>query len=78
MALRLVPCLSIQIYVFPFGLEGGEQLIATFAGLVQIMGAEAFAHAFFGVVGQMQGVMKPQNAVVVPQMMVRVSSVDSD
>ena len=74
----MVPCLSLQIYVFPFGLEGGEQLIATFAGLVQITGAEALAHAFFGVVRQMQGVMKPPNAVVVPQMMVRVSPVDSD
>ena len=47
-------------------------------GLAQIMGAEAFVHAFLGVGRQMQGVMKPPNAVVVPQMMVRVPLVDSD
>ena len=42
------------------------------------MGAEAFADAALGVVGQVQRVVQSPSAEVVPQMMVRVSPVDSD
>ena len=60
------------------GLEVGEQLIAERARLAQIMGAEAFADAALGVVGQVQRVVQPPSAVVVPQMVVRVFLVDPD
>ena len=60
------------------GLEVGEQLIAERARLAQIMGAEAFTDATRGVVRKVQRVMQPPSAVVVPQMMVRVSPVDSE
>ena len=60
------------------GLEVGEQLIAERARLAQIVGAEAFADAALGVVGQVQRVVQPPSAVVVPQMVVRVFLVDPD
>ena len=60
------------------GLEVGEQLIAERARLAQIMGAEAFTDAALGVVGQVQRVVQPPSAVVVPQMVVRVFLVDPD
>ena len=60
------------------GLEGGEKLIAERTRLAQIMGAETFADAALGVVGQVQRVVQPPSAVVVPQMVVRVFLVDPD
>ena len=60
------------------GLEAGEKLIAQGAGLAQIVGAEVFADAARREVRQVQRVVQPPSAVVVPQMMVRVSPVDSD
>ena len=60
------------------GLEVGEQLIAERARLAQIASAETFADAARREVRQVQRVMQPPSAVVVPQMMVRVSPVDSD
>ena len=60
------------------GLEVGEQLIAERARLAQIASAETFADAARGVVRQVQRVVQPPSAVVVPQMMVRVSPVDSE
>ena len=60
------------------GLEVGEKLIAERARLAQIAGAEAFADAALGVVGQVQCVVQPPSAVVIPQMVVRVSLVDPD
>ena len=58
--------------------EGGEQFIAQDAGGAQITGAEIFADAARGVVGQVQRVMQPPSAVVVPQMVVQVSLDYSD
>ena len=59
-------------------LEVGEKLIAERSRLAQIKGAEVFADATCGMVRQVQRVMQPPSAVVVPQMMVQVSPVDSD
>ena len=60
------------------GLEVGEQLIAERTRLVQITGAEVFADAARREVRQVQRVVQPPSAVVVPQMTVRVSPVDSE
>ena len=51
-------------------LEVGEKLIAERSRLAQITGVEAFTDAARGVVRQVQRVMQPPSAVVVPQMMV--------
>ena len=55
-----------------------EQLIAERARLAQIAGAETFADAARREVRQVQRVVQPPSAVVVPQMMVRGSPVDSE
>jgi len=61
-----------------YGLKVGEQLIAERARLAQIAGAEVFADAARGVVRQVQRVMQPPSAVVLPQMVVWVFLVDPD
>jgi hypothetical protein len=67
------------LWLVGFGFHGtAEDLVAQFAGAFQRGGSEALAHAALGVVRKMEGVVAPESAVVVPEVVVRIVRLDAD
>ncbi len=60
-----------------FPLESGQDGITPHPGLLQVTGAQGAPDALLGVVGVMQGVVAPPGAIVVPEMVVWVATIDS-
>ena len=69
--------------MFDFGLVGfdlqrcsfcraAEDLIAEFPGCFEARGSQALTHSALRVVREMKGVVAPEGAVVVPEVVVRV------
>jgi hypothetical protein len=60
------------------GLVVIQKFVSEAPGLLHILSVQALAYAFFGVVGQMHRAMKPPRSVIIPQVMVRIITVQSD
>jgi hypothetical protein len=55
-----------------------QELIPELSGAFETRCAEALAHAALGVVGEVEGVVAPEGAVIVPEMVVWIIREDAD
>jgi len=60
------------------GLVVIQKFVSETPSLLHILSVQALAYAFFGVVGQMHRAMKPPRPVIIPQVMVRIITVQPD
>jgi hypothetical protein len=74
----------IDFGLLDFDLQGGtfrraaEDLVAEFPGCFEARGSQALTHSALGVVREMKGVVAPEGAVVVPEVVVRVVRQNAD